>query len=180
MKLYVDAGGGATIQVDVAEDGEVRLSSTAPSPRSVMVLAVRPGLYAVLVDGRVTEVALEAVEGDAAPGATSVEVRALTREGEIEAQVEDTRTHALRDLRAQRAETQGGSAAAVIAPMPGRIVAVPVAVGDAVERGQPVVVLEAMKMESALAAPAAGRVAEILVSAGQTVQQRQPLVRIEP
>ena len=70
------------------------------------------------------------------------------------------------------------SGATVVAPMPGRVAAVPVSVGEAVVRGQTVVVLEAMKMESALAAPQPGTVAEVLVTAGQTVQQRHPLVRI--
>jgi biotin carboxyl carrier protein len=41
------------------------------------------------------------------------------------------------------------------------------------------VVLEAMKMESALTAPHSGIVAEVLVGPGQTVQQRQPLVRLD-
>ena len=63
--------------------------------------------------------------------------------------------------------------------MPGRVVAVPVAPGTTVERGQPLVVLEAMKMESALSAPHPGVVTDVLVTPGQTVQQRQPLVRIE-
>jgi biotin carboxyl carrier protein len=42
-----------------------------------------------------------------------------------------------------------------------------------------VVVLEAMKMESALTTPHAGRVVEVLVSPGQTVRQRQALVRLD-
>jgi biotin carboxyl carrier protein len=67
----------------------------------------------------------------------------------------------------------------VAAPMPGRVVAIPVSVGDEVQRGQTVVVLEAMKMESSLATPHPGKVVEVLVSPGQTVQQRQALVRID-
>jgi acetyl/propionyl-CoA carboxylase alpha subunit len=55
------------------------------------------------------------------------------------------------------------------APMPGKIVATPAKPGDTVTRGQPVVVLEAMKMEHALVAPFDGVVGEIGVSVGDQV-----------
>jgi 3-methylcrotonyl-CoA carboxylase alpha subunit len=55
------------------------------------------------------------------------------------------------------------------APMPGKIVSVPVKAGDAVTKGQPVVALEAMKMEHALTAPFDGTVEAIHVSPGDQV-----------
>lgn len=58
---------------------------------------------------------------------------------------------------------------ALRAPMPGKIVATPAKPGDTVTRGQPVVVLEAMKMEHALVAPFDGVVAEMGVSVGDQV-----------
>jgi len=68
---------------------------------------------------------------------------------------------------------QGAAAAAsdgaLRAPMPGKIVSVPVKVGDAVTKGQPVVALEAMKMEHALTAPFDGVVEAINVTAGDQV-----------
>ena len=65
----------------------------------------------------------------------------------------------------------GGPASdgALRAPMPGKIVATPARPGDAVTKGQPVVVLEAMKMEHALVAPFDGVVGEIGVSVGDQV-----------
>jgi len=63
--------------------------------------------------------------------------------------------------------------------MPAVVVAVLVAEGDTVEKGQPVVVLSAMKMESTLGAPRAGRVAEVSVAEGDKVHPGQVLVRIE-
>lgn len=66
------------------------------------------------------------------------------------------------------------------APMPGRIVAVLVAVGDGVERGQPLLVLEAMKMETTITAPAGGRIAAIGVAAGDQVEEGRVLAVIEP
>ncbi len=66
------------------------------------------------------------------------------------------------------------------APMPGRIVDVRVAVGDEVQAGQLVVVLEAMKMEHRITTPHAGRVAAVMVSAGQQVERGAVLLAVEP
>jgi biotin carboxyl carrier protein len=66
----------------------------------------------------------------------------------------------------------------VYAPMPGRIVKVLCRVGDVVERGAAVVVLEAMKMENELAAPARGRVTEVLTTEGNAVEARTKLVTL--
>ena len=60
----------------------------------------------------------------------------------------------------------GASDGALRAPMPGRIVAAPLKAGDAVAKGQPVVVLEAMKMEHALTAPFDGAVETLSVAVG--------------
>ncbi len=67
----------------------------------------------------------------------------------------------------------------IAAPMPGAVVAVAVAVGDAVAVGQKLATLEAMKMESTLYAPAAGKVAEVLVAAGTQVDGGDLLMRFE-
>jgi len=58
---------------------------------------------------------------------------------------------------------------ALRAPMPGKIVATPAKPGDTVTKGQPIVVLEAMKMEHALVAPFDGVVGEVSVSVGDQV-----------
>lgn len=57
----------------------------------------------------------------------------------------------------------------VIAPMPGTILAVNKAVGDAVNAGDIIVILEAMKMENEIVAPAAGTIKQILVQKGSNV-----------
>ena len=82
--------------------------------------------------------------------------------------VEAAAVHAQRD----------GGAAAVVAPMPGQVLAVRVAAGDEVEAGQTLLVLEAMKMENAVVAPAAARVVSVLVAAGQQVQRGEALVEL--
>ena len=65
-------------------------------------------------------------------------------------------------------------------PAPALVVATPVAVGDEVEAGAPVLVLESMKMETVLHAPFAARVRELLGVAGSQVETGAPLIRLEP
>jgi 3-methylcrotonyl-CoA carboxylase alpha subunit len=62
----------------------------------------------------------------------------------------------------------------VKAPMHGKVVALFVAEGDVVEKGQRVAIVEAMKMEHVMLAPAAGTVAEILAETGQQVPENKP------
>jgi 3-methylcrotonyl-CoA carboxylase alpha subunit len=77
--------------------------------------------------------------------------------------------------------TPGASAAdgAILAPMPGKVIAVDVRQGDAVADGQRLVVLEAMKMEHALVAPFAGTVGELAVKPGDQVEVEALLARVE-
>ncbi|GAB2672435.1 ATP-binding protein [Thalassiella azotivora] len=65
-------------------------------------------------------------------------------------------------------------------PAPALVVATPVEVGSQVEAGAAVLVLESMKMETALVAPARSRVRELLVAVGHQVETGAPLVRLEP
>ncbi|BCI55035.1 acetyl/propionyl-CoA carboxylase subuit alpha [Mycolicibacterium litorale] len=67
----------------------------------------------------------------------------------------------------------------LIAPMPGAVVRVGAAVGDTVTAGQPLVWLEAMKMEHTLTAPGDGVLAELTVTAGQQVDVGAVLARVE-
>ena len=85
------------------------------------------------------------------------------------------------DERAGRIKQVGGLGAAtgevtIKSPMPGLIVAVPVSEGQAVHKGQTVIVLESMKMENELKAPRDGTVTSIKVAPRQSVEQHQPLV----
>ncbi len=98
-------------------------------------------------------------------------------EGELySVRVQDERAYRLDRMRTLGISVDGE--ALVVSPMPGIIVAVPVAVGDVVKHGQKVVILESMKMENELRAPCDGVVTHVHVSAGASVEKDQPLVGI--
>lgn len=74
---------------------------------------------------------------------------------------------------------EGAGASIVVAPIPGKVVAVTVSPGDEVSPGKPLVVLEAMKMENELIAEQAGKVSAVRVAAGDTVEAGTVLVELE-
>ena len=84
-----------------------------------------------------------------------------------------------RAARAASAHAAGGGPAEVMAPMPGAVLAVHVAAGDDVAEGDPLITLEAMKMEHAASSPRAGRVSELLVRVGDQVVRGQLLATVE-
>jgi len=82
------------------------------------------------------------------------------------------------DSRASRRKAAGGGGD-LTAQMPGQVASVLVNTGDRVERGQTLVILEAMKMEIRVTAPTDGLVKRLLVEKGQVVERGQVLLEIE-
>jgi glutaconyl-CoA/methylmalonyl-CoA decarboxylase subunit gamma len=72
-----------------------------------------------------------------------------------------------------------GAADIVRAPMPGTVLSVSVSIGQRVTRGQPLLVLEAMKMNNSIGAPQDGTIAAVLVEPGRNVAFGEPLIRLE-
>ena len=64
--------------------------------------------------------------------------------------------------------------------MPGKVLKLFVQEGEEVEEGQPLLILEAMKMQNEYVAPVAGRVAQIQVEEGQTLEIHAPILTLEP
>lgn len=77
-----------------------------------------------------------------------------------------------------RGGVSGAASGRLLAPMPGQIRAVKVSEGDAVTKGQTLLVLEAMKMEIRIQAPMDGVVARLAVEEGQTVEREEILVEV--
>ncbi|WP_447914892.1 acetyl/propionyl/methylcrotonyl-CoA carboxylase subunit alpha [Delftia acidovorans] len=73
-------------------------------------------------------------------------------------------------------QSEGGR---LTAPMPGKVVSFAVKAGDKVSKGQPLAVMEAMKMEHTIAAPGDGVVAELLYAPGDQVTEGSELLRLE-
>jgi biotin carboxyl carrier protein len=127
------------------------------------------GAYLLTLGGRVYECRVEA--GDARGGASKVEVGGRAYEV------------ALFDPRRLRAAGAGGAQnqarAVVAASIPGKVVRVLVEEGAAVEAGEGLVVVEAMKMQNELKSPKAGTVVELRARAGATVNAGDVLVVVE-
>ena len=125
-------------------------------------------VYSLLVDGRSYEIRVQR-EGE------GLEVSWLGHT--IAVEVKHPLEKMLQQQGVGRARTLGET---ITAPMPGAVVAIRVQVGDVVQPGQSVVVLEAMKMQNELAAHGGGIVAEVLVAEKAAVSAGQPLVRLKP
>jgi acetyl/propionyl-CoA carboxylase alpha subunit len=163
--------GGQTIAVQIAPDG-AELAAT--------------------VDGAAHRVADVAATLVTSVGDATVEVLDLVLDGRprraVVARSRD-RIHVALDGHAyvfERVDDAHGGAAggagsgSVVAPMPGKIVKVLVAPGDAVTAGQPLLVVEAMKMETTLAAEIDGTIATVAAEAGSMVDAGAVLVVIDP
>jgi pyruvate carboxylase subunit B len=111
------------------------------------------------------------------PGATRGAYTLWLDGWRFEVEALDERTRAIRELSGASAGPSGP--APLKAPMPGLIVRVSVQVGDQVQAGQGIVVMEAMKMENELRATAAGKVKSILASPGTAVEKGALLVELE-
>jgi pyruvate carboxylase subunit B len=95
----------------------------------------------------------------------------------FEVEALDERTRAIRELSGGQASSTGPSP--LVAPMPGLIVRVTAQVGDRVQPGQGLVVMEAMKMENELRAQTPGSVKAVRASPGDTVEKGTVLIELE-
>jgi biotin carboxyl carrier protein len=126
------------------------------------VSALTPGAYSVLIGGRSYEV----VAG--APGEIVVKGRTFA------VTVFDPR-----EMRGRKTKDTGEGRRNIAAMMPGKVVRILVAEGDAIEAGQGLIVVEAMKMQNEMKSPKAGRVVEVKVKADATVAAGEVLLVIE-
>lgn len=162
MRLYFRLG-EARHAVDLAReaDGRWRIE-TGDARLTGVVDGARPGEVRLEVDGRVVR-AVVARDGSRVWVAVGGEIAVLE-----EAEAADAR------------RAREPAAGEVVAPMPGRVGRVLVAEGTAVEAGEVLVTVEAMKTETPVRAEGAGRVARVLVAPGDRVEPGQPLLTLDP
>ncbi len=141
----------------------IRIGGEVVSPISHNTLVeVEPGVYSILVEGASYEVRVDA-------GQVTVGKR------HFDYQVDDPR-----QWKRSGDATGGQGRAAILAPMPGKVVRVLVAAGDEVEAGQGIVVVEAMKMQNEMKAPRGGRVTAMHAKENDSVVAGTVLAVIDP
>lgn len=113
--------------------------------------------YRITVNGTSYDVSVEELAGGVAPVAAPV---------------------AAAPVAAPAAKSAGAGSIKVASPMPGKILDVKANVGDAVKKGQVILILEAMKMENEVVAPEDGTVASIDVASGATVEAGDTLATL--
>ena len=145
--------------------GGVRYGISIDEGEEVEVDAVRPvdDVLSLVHQGRIWEAGLVEIDDG-----FEVEVVGLRHEFEVM----DPRKKALR-------MAEGAGDQTLKTQMPGRVVRILVAEGDVVDEGQPVIVVEAMKMENELKSPVSGTVQRVCGSEGEQVQARSNLIEFE-
>ena len=158
MKFEIIINGARrSVEFSAQRDGVSRVTfSVDGRPVEADAVRISPGTYSILIGGRSFEVTAEE---------TSRGLLLRTSGSEFQAEVFDPRSW--RRGRGAGIELEGRQQ--LVAPMPGKIVRVLVAVGEKVDAGQGLLVIEAMKMQNEIRSPKAGSV-ERLAHEGQTVK----------
>ncbi len=164
--IYQVAVGQRTYRVELVRAGAGWKCKLDGREFAVDAVSVESGVLSLLVEGKSYEVRQEATAGETSIIVNRERFRALVRDP--------------RSLRSRRVADSGGQGVKkMVAPMPGKVVRVLVAVGAAVEAGQAVLVIEAMKMQNELKSPKNGKVSKLNVSEGAAVEAGQTLAEVE-
>jgi len=129
-------------------------------------LITRPDVLSIVIDGAAYEVKRER---------TATDVHLWVKNSRFAVEVRDPRS--LRSRKAKAGSTEGPQK--IAAPMPGKIVRILSPAGSAVEAGQGIIVVEAMKMQNEMKSPKSGAVKQVLVQEGATVNAGDVLAIIE-
>ncbi len=163
MKTFAVSVDGKEYLID-AVDGICRLRDHPPAS----VEELSPGVYSVILEGKSFRV-IASRDGEG---------YAVLCSGTVgEARVETERSRLLRKFGAAAGTV--ARKAEIHAPMPALVVKVEVQPGQPVQKGDGLVVLEAMKMENELRAPHAGTVKKVLVAKGSKVEKGELLLLLE-
>lgn len=170
MKLTAEINGESR-EVQTKVDGSRVTAEVDGRSYQLEMRVSRAGFHLLMLDGRVYECRVEADAARAAASAAEVHI------GSRAFNVKLTDPKRLRGVRSAGAQTDG--AAQIVAPMPGKVVRVLVEQGAQIEAGDPVVVIEAMKMQNEMKSPRAGTVTTLNAQPGATVTAGEVLAIIE-
>lgn len=159
---YRYQSGDKIYEVIIERSGDVFQATVDGSTYAFEILDTQPGSVSLHFEGQ-PQVVYWAAEG----GEKWLSLHGCTY------RLEKPSPHAMRRPGERAAED------VLRAPMPAQVRSVAVSAEEVVEKGQTLLLLEAMKMEIRLQAPRRGRVRRLLVEAGQTVNRDQELVEIE-
>jgi biotin carboxyl carrier protein len=169
MNYQVSTKKGEPVAVGLRESGEGVYEITIEG-ETVHVDAVKSGptVYSMIEDGKQFEAMVDE------KGAHGFDVLLGGRIFHLEAIDERTQ------LLAGSAHVVASGPQSIEAEMPGKVVMLSASVGDAVEEGHGVLVIEAMKMENEIRSPITGVIREISVSVGDTVESGTALFTVDP
>lgn len=160
---YLATVEGRTFEIEINIEGEISIDGK-PAQFDFQTVRDEP-IYSLLLDGKSYEALVHSSENG---------LEVLIRGQLYQVHVEDERQRKLRESSDELSLPDGEFR--LKAPMPGLVIAVPVAPGDQVEKGQNLVILESMKMQNELKAPRDGLVNRVLIVQGDNVEQHQILL----
>jgi biotin carboxyl carrier protein len=169
MTLDIKIGDRISSVKIVSRNGSKAIIDIDGKEFEVDILMVEDGVYSILHQGKSYNI--EMIQGDS-PKNYFVNTYYTSHEVEvIDAQS--------RYLKNRKGNADDSTERTISTPMPGKVVRIPVKEGESVAKGDTVIVISAMKMESEYKSPVDGVVKKVHVQEGQTILGNQPLVEIE-
>jgi len=163
---YIAEISGTEYVIEIESETQVVING---QPHEIDFQALRQSLsYSLLVDGKSYETTIYQDNGD---------WEVYLRGRSFNVQVEDERERRLRMAAGQTSIQKGKFT--LKAPMPGLVIDIPVNLGDEVEEGQVLLILESMKMQNELTAPRKGKITRIQAEINDNVERRQTLLILE-
>jgi biotin carboxyl carrier protein len=162
--------GKHSLEVELTRQDGVTTLVWEGQSHPIDILELEPGCYSILLDGRSVEIRLDTAKS---PDPEAHAYRAMLYDGAYEFALVDPRRALLSGSGAG-----GAGGGLLMSPMPGKIVKLLVRVGDPVQEGQTLLVMEAMKMQNELKTNTTGTVATVHVQEGATVETGAVLITV--
>ena len=168
MKLEANIG-DSSFEVEIRRDGDILRATIDGRELELEVSSPEPNVYLFRQNGKIHEFYVSPRSGGDGP------YMVTSRSADFEVSIKDTKS-----LRGRAGSSSSNDSQADIrSMMPGKIVKIVAPIGTPVEKGDPVIVVEAMKMQNDLKAPKSGVIKEIRVQEGSTVAAGDILAVIE-